>query len=198
MSDEESNTNSEINQAVIEKLFESRIIFLAGDINEAKSQEAVSRLITLDYQNPLRDILFYIDSYGGDVHSFIAIHDAMKMIRCDVATIGVGKVMSAAAMLLLSGTIGKRFITPNSRVMIHQISAGDEGNLSYLKNSIAEVEKLQVLFEQLVKKYTKMSIKQIGECFKKDTYMDAVASKRFGIVDYIIDDPNCVSKIVKL
>ena len=103
--------------SVIEKLFESRIVFLSGDVDDAVAKDIVARLITLDFQNPAKDILLYIDSWGGDVYSFLSIHDAMKMLRCDVATVAVGKAFSCAAMILLSGTKGKRFTTPNSRIM---------------------------------------------------------------------------------
>ncbi|MEO5581481.1 MAG: ATP-dependent Clp protease proteolytic subunit [Saprospiraceae bacterium] len=198
-----NQNNSELGQSIVEdsileKLLESRILFLSGDINEQKSHEVISRLITLDYQNPSKDILLYIDSYGGDVYSLIAIHDTIKMLRCDVATVCVGKAMSAAAILLMSGTFGKRFITPNSRVMLHEISSyGEEGKLTYIRDALKETEKLQSLLEGFVKKYTKMSVKQIKDAFSKDFYMDAIQSKKFGVVDQLIDNPDIVHDTVK-
>lgn len=190
--------NAHVEESILERLLESRILFLSGDINEQKSHDVISKLITLDYQNPMKDILLHIDSYGGDVYSLIAIHDTIKMLRCDVATIGIGKAMSAAAILLMSGTPGKRFITPNSRVMLHEVSGYDEGKLTYLKDSVKEAEKLQLLIEGLVKSYTKMSLKQIKDAMDRDSYMDAAQVKKYGIVDHIISEPEVVHGIVKL
>lgn len=194
----EQITTALVEDSILERLLESRILFLSGDINEQKSHEVISRLITLDYQNPSKDILLYIDSYGGDVYSLIAIHDTIKMLRCDVATVCVGKAMSAAAILLMCGTTGKRFITPNSRVMLHEISSyGDEGKLTYIRDALKETEKLQSLLEGFVKAYTRMTAKQIRDAFSKDFYMDANQSKKFGIIDHIVIDPDIVHNIVK-
>lgn len=186
-------------EQVLAKLLESRILFLSGDLDENKSKDVVSKLITLDYQDPLKDVLFYIDSYGGDIHCLLAIHDAMRnLCRCDIATICVGKAMSAAAILLLAGTSGKRFITPNSRVMLHELSTGEEGKLSYMKDTIIEAEKLQYLLEGFVKDYTKMPAKQIKTVFGKDYYMDAKQAKKYGVVDHIIDHPNVLHQQIKM
>ena len=202
-SDHQRSNNDQITTAlvedsILERLLESRILFLSGDINEQKSHEVISRLITLDYQNPSKDILLYIDSYGGGVYSLIAIHDTIKMLRCDVATVCVGKAMSAAAILLMAGTEGKRFITPNSRVMLHEISSyGDEGKLTYIRDALKETEKLQSLLEGFVKMYTKMKPKQIRDAFSKDFYMDANQTKRYGIIDHIILNPDIIHNSVK-
>lgn len=185
-------------ETVLAKLLESRILFLSGDLNEEKSKDVVSKLITLDYQNPRKDILFYIDSYGGDIHSLIAIHDAMQMVRCDVATICIGKAMSAAALLLIAGKPGKRFVTPNSRIMMHELATGDEGKLSYMKDTLIEAEKLQSLLEGFVRDYTKMTPKQVKQCFSKDFYMDAKFAKKLGVVDFIITHPDVLHKEVNI
>jgi ATP-dependent Clp protease protease subunit len=186
-------------EQVLARLLESRILFLSGDLDENKSKDVVSKLITLDYQSPTKDILFYIDSYGGDIHCLLAIHDAMRTLcRCDIATICVGKAMSAAAILLLAGTDGKRFITPNSRVMLHELSTGDEGKLTYMKGAIVEAEKLQALLEGFVKDYTKLSDKQVKTIFGKDSYMDAKLAKKFGVVDHIIDHPNVLHQKINM
>jgi ATP-dependent Clp protease protease subunit len=192
--DESENLSAHFNPPpYLEKLLEFRIIFLSGFIDEEKAHELVSRLIALDYQNPKKDILFYIDSYGGEIYSLVAIHDTMKMLRCDVATICIAKAMSAGAILLLAGTKGKRFITPNARVMLHEISSEeDEGRLSDLRDSLKETEKLQGLLEILTKKYTKISATQIKEIFAKNTYMDASTAKKYGVVDHIITHPEII------
>jgi ATP-dependent Clp protease protease subunit len=171
---------------------------LSGDLNEEKAKDVVSKLITLDYQNPRKDILFYIDSYGGDIHCLIAIHDAMKMVRCDVATICIGKAMSAAALLLIAGTAGKRFVTPNSRIMMHELDTREEGKLSYMKDTLIEAEKLQSLMEGFVRDYTKMNSKQVQQCFSKDFYMDAKHAKKLGVVDHIITHPDVLHKVVNI
>lgn len=187
-------------EQVLAKLLESRILFLSGDLDENKSRDVVSKLITLDYQDPRKDVLFYIDSYGGDVHSLLAIHDAMKnLCRCDIATICVGKAMSAAAILLLAGTKNKRFITPNSRVMLHELSIDEEGGkLAYIKNSVDEAVKLQAICESFVRNYTKLTTKQIKSIFGKDSYMDAKEAQKHGLVDFIIDHPNVLHEKIKM
>lgn len=187
-------------EQILAQLLESRILFLNGDLDENKSRDIVSKIITLDYQSPTKDIMFYIDSYGGDIHTLMAIHDAMQnLCRCDIATICIGKAMSAAAILLLAGTNGKRFITPNSRVMLHELSMEEDGGkLAYLKDSLSEAEKLQEVVESFVKEYTKLTAKQIRTVFGKDYYMDAAQAKKFGIVDHIIDHPNVLHEKIKI
>lgn len=177
---------------------DNRIIFLKGRVDEETAHAVISKLIDYEASDPFSDILIYIDSYGGYYDSLIAIHDAMKMCRCDVATICVGKAMSAGQMILMSGTKGKRFITPNSRVLMHPIRSGSFGNIHELDNDITETKRLQSILEKLSVKYSKMTKKQVEEKMKKDSYMSAEEALNLGIVDIIIKKPTDLYKNIKV
>ncbi|MFW6172289.1 MAG: ClpP family protease [Elusimicrobiota bacterium] len=177
---------------------DNRIIFLKGDINEQTVHDVISKLIDYEASDPFSDILIYIDSYGGYYDSFIAIHDAMKMCRCDIATVCVGKAMSAGQMILTSGTKGKRFITPNSRVLMHPINSAAFGNIHELDNNITETRRLQAVWEKMAVKYTNMTKKQVEEKMKKDSYMSAEEALNLGIVDIIIKKPTDLYKNIKV
>jgi len=133
----------------------NRIIYLTGTIDEPKAEAVITKMLQYESKNSEDDILFYIDSYGGMVDSFVSIHDTIKMLRCNVATICIGKAMSCGQMLLISGTKGKRFITPNSRVLIHQLSFGTEGKLKYIENNVKENQRMnKEVWEKYIVKYT--------------------------------------------
>jgi len=170
----------------------SRMIYIRGEFREKLSRTTIKKLLKYEYDDPTKDIIIYIDSFGGSVDSFIAIHDIIQMSRCDVATVCAGKCMSAACMLLMSGTKGKRFITPNSRVLLHEVSGCVEEmeKLAYLKNEVEEVERLNKLLLKLCTKYTDLTTKKARQLFSKDTYMIAKEALEFGIVDHIITKRN--------
>jgi len=170
----------------------SRIIYLSGFVDEEKTRNVVSNIIKFEIQEPTKDILFYIDSGGGAVDSFIAIHDIMKMCRCDIATVCVGKGMSSGMMLLMSGKKGKRFITPNSRVLIHPLSQFSLGKDTVKELGIRaeETRRLQSLFESLIIKYTNITKAQIKKYMTFDSFLDAKECLKMGIVDHIITKSN--------
>ena len=117
-------------------LDKNRLIYMSGEFNERKAEHIVSKLLFFECVNPVKDILLIIDSYGGIVDSFVSIHDTINLLRCNVATCCIGKAMSCGQLLLISGAKGKRFITPNSRVMIHEFTAGSYGKLTDNNNLI--------------------------------------------------------------
>lgn len=185
----EKNTNT---------LDENRIIYMSGDFNEEKAKEIIIRMFTLESKDPSKDILMYIDSYGGWVHSFLAIHDVIKMLRCDVATVAIGKTMSCGQMLLISGTQGKRFITPNSRVLMHEISSGTCGKLSDMETDVNETKALKKIVENLIVKYTKIKEKELKDIMRRDTYFSSAEALKFGLVDYIIHKPKDLYSKIKI
>lgn len=177
----------------------NRIVFMNGDFNEDKSKTIMERLLTLEAQEPQKDIVMYIDSYGGYVHSFLAIHDVMKHIcRCDIATICTGKAMSCGQMLLIAGTKGKRFATPNSRILMHEVSSGTFGKLSDMEIDINEGKELQKILEILILKYTKIKKNEIKDLMKRDSYLSAKEALKYGIVDFIIESPSMLYKNIKV
>jgi len=186
MADNNQNGNGNI-------LNNNRIIYLSGIIDDEKTKNVVSSIIRFEIQDPTKDILFYIDSTGGTVDGFIAMHDIIKNIcRCDVATICVGKAMSSGMMLLISGTKGKRFITPNSRVLIHPISQFSVGKttVTQMETRAEETRRLQSFFESLIVKYTNMTKTQVKKYMTCDSFLDTKTCLEMGIIDYIIDNSN--------
>ena len=176
----------------------NRMIYFSGDFNEKNTKDTVETLLELSCLDPLRDIILIIDSYGGYVDSFTALHDMIQMVPCDVATVCIGKAMSCGQMLLMSGTKGKRFITPNSRVMVHQVSSGASGKFSDLENSIKETSRLDKLLQRLMFKHTKIKKKEMKNKFMhKDTYLTPDQCIKYGIADSILTTPSQFHKVVK-
>lgn len=170
-------------------LEDNRIIFMSGDFNEDKAKDIITKMFTLESKDPNKDILMYIDSYGGYVHSFLAIHDVMQMLRCDIATVAIGKTMSCGQMLLISGTKGKRFITPNARVLMHEIASGAFGKLSDMEVDINETKAVKKITEDLIIKYTKIKKEELKQLMVRDSYFSAQEALKLGMVDYIVSKP---------
>jgi len=177
----------------------NRIVFLSGAFNEDKSKEIINNILNLETKDPTSDILLIIDSYGGYVHSLMAIHDVIKHVcRCDIVTLGIGKQMSCGQMLLMSGTKGKRFVTPNSRVLIHQLSSVTFGKLSEMEVDINESKALQKMLDDLIVKYTNITRKQLPEIMSKDSFFSAEEAVKLGIVDGIVNSPRDLYKNPKI
>jgi len=176
----------------------NRIIYACGDINESLSQKIVSDIIRLESEDPFSDIVLIVDSYGGYCDSFLSIHDMMKMSRCDISTVCLGKAMSCGQLLLMSGTKGKRFITPNSRVLMHSISNFMYGNIHELDNEMDASKRMQEDLEKLIIKYTKMNKAKVKEYMKKDSYIYAKEALDLGIVDCIINKPKDFHSKIKV
>jgi len=176
----------------------NRLIFLSGSINESKAEDVINKLLLYDASSPKTDILLVVDSYGGYVDSFIAIHDVIKMLTSNVVTICIGKAMSCGQMILISGTKGKRFMTPNSRVMIHEVSGFSGGKLTDIEIDYKETLRLQKqIIEKLILKYTKITQKQLDEFMSADTFLSANECIKYGIVDHIITAPGILYNRIK-
>lgn len=177
----------------------NRIIYMGGEFNEQKAEAIVSKMLTFECINPAKDILLIIDSYGGYVDSFVSIHDTMKLLRCSVATCCIGKAMSCGQLLLISGEKGKRFITPNSRVMVHEFSAGNYGKISDLEINIKENKRLQkAIWETLNIRYTTLTKKRLDAMRGRDTFLTAKECLDNGLVDYITTDPSVLYKNINI
>ena len=176
----------------------NRVIYINGCINETCAQKVISDIIKYESSNPFADIIMFIDSFGGYCDSFLSIHDMIKMSRCDIATVCIGKAMSAGQMILMSGTVGKRFITPNSRVMIHALSSFIYGKINELDNEMEENRKLQNTLESFVLKYTKMNKKQVKDIMSKNSYINAAEALKLGVVDCIIKKPSDFYSKIKI
>ncbi len=170
---------------IYSRLLEDRIIFLNGEINDAIANSVIAQLIFLEGKNPDKDIYLYINSPGGSVSSGMAIYDTMNYIKCDVSTICVGLAASMGAFLLSSGTKGKRFILPNSEVMIHQPLGGAQGQASDIEIQARHIQHIKTKLNKILSSNTGKTLETIEKDTDRDNYMTAEQAKEYGIVDQI-------------
>jgi len=176
---------------------QNRYYYLYGEVNEEMTKNFIPKLLEFEQSDFNRDIVVYVDSYGGEIHSFVTIHDMINLCNCDVATVCVGKAMSAGAMLLLSGQKGKRFITENSNVMIHQLLSGCCNNMKELEAHTNYNKELQNMIEKIILKNTKIKKTELKEMMTVSKFMSAKEALKYGIVDYIIKDKKELNKHIK-
>lgn len=168
-------------------LFDNRIICLDKVINTEVAQEIIEQLLKLDTIKSKKDITFYINSPGGSVPDGMAIYDAMQMVKNDIRTICIGRCASMAAVLLSGGTKGKRYITPNSEVMIHEVSSFNMGKVGELKINYEHTNTLNERIIKLLAENTGKTIKQVRNDIElKDKWFDAEAGLKYGIADKIL------------
>lgn len=171
---------------IYSRLLKENVIFIGTPIDDTVANLIIAQLLFLAYENPKKDIQMYINSPGGDVHSGMAIYDAMQFVKPDVSTIAVGLSASMGALLLAGGAKGKRFALPNARIMLHQPSGGFEGTAADIKIRAEETLKLKQLAEKLLTKHTGQSIKNIERDTDRDKWFNAVEAKNYGLVDDVI------------
>ena len=170
---------------IYSRLLEDRIIFLNGEIDDNVANLVIAQLIYLEGKNPDKDIFIYINSPGGSVSAGFAIYDTMQYIKCDVTTICVGLAASMAAFLLSSGTKGKRFVLPNSEIMIHQPLGGAQGQASDIEIQARHIARIKQKLNTILSENTGKSLKVIEKDTDRDNYMTAAEAKEYGLVDKI-------------
>jgi len=168
------------------RLLRDRIIFLKSGIDDEVANSVVAQLLFLEADDPERDITLYINSPGGLAIGALAVYDTINYIKPDVSTICTGSAISAAAFLLAAGTKGKRMSLSNSRIMIHQISAGTEGNIQDMRVHFQETERLNDLYLKEFSKLVDKSVDQLRKDMERDYFMSAEEAKKYGIVDEIL------------
>ncbi|MBD9085348.1 ATP-dependent Clp protease proteolytic subunit [bacterium] len=181
----ERSSNGEKSYDIYSRLLKDRIIILCGEINDTNSNIVIAELLYLDSLNH-NDISIYINSPGGSVTSGMAIYDTMNFIKSDVSTICVGMAASMAAFLLSSGKKGKRYVLPNSEVMIHQPLGGAEGQATEIKIAAERILKLKDKMNQLLSKNTGQNIKKVAEDTERDYFLTANEAVNYGLVDKIL------------
>lgn len=174
---------------IYSRLLKDRIIFLGTDVNEATANIIVAQLLFLQSEDAKKDIFFYINSPGGSVYDALAIYDTMQYVTNDIQTVGIGVQASAAAILLSSGTKGKRFLLPNSTVMIHQPSSGTRGKVTDQEIDLRESLRVKKLIEEIMARNTNQSVEKIHIDMERDFWMTAKEAKKYGLVDDFIDNP---------
>lgn len=171
---------------IYSRLLKDRLIFLGGPITDAVANTVIAQLLFLEYQDPKKDIIIYVNSPGGTVTGTMAMYDTMQFVKCDVSTICIGIAASGAALILAGGTKGKRFILPNSEVLIHQVMGEAGGQAIEIEISAKHIIKIKNKLNQILAKHTGQSLKKIEKDTDRDFYMTAEGAKEYGIVDEII------------
>lgn len=190
----ESDGRAERAYDIYSRLLRDRIIFLGSDVNEASANIVVAQLLFLQSEDSKKDIYFYINSPGGSVYDALAIYDTMQFVSNDIQTFGIGVQASAAAFLLSSGQKGKRFILPNSTVMIHQPSSGTRGKVTDQEIDLRESLRIKKLLEGIMAGNTGQKPEKIHEDMERDKWLTAEEAKKYGIVDTIISGPPALKK----
>lgn len=170
---------------IFSRMMMDRIIWLAGPVNDMMSTVVQAQLMFLDNQET-KDITLHIDSPGGSVKSGLSIIDVMSYVTSDIQTINTGMAASMGSVLLAAGTKGKRFTLPNSRVMLHQVSSGAEGNIQDIRIAMEESEKYNKLLFDMLGKYTDKDPKQVLLDADRDLWMSSEEAMNYGVVDKII------------
>ncbi|MGB0685339.1 MAG: ATP-dependent Clp protease proteolytic subunit [Planctomycetota bacterium] len=171
---------------IYSRLLEDRIIFLGTGIDDNVANAVMAQLLFLDKSGPNQDIQMYINSPGGSVTAGLAIYDTMQYIECDVATYCIGQCASMGAVLLAGGAKDKRFILPNSRVMIHQPWGGTQGTASDMEIQVKEILQLKERLNGILAHHSGKTIKQVEKATDRDNFLSAEESVEFGLVDKII------------
>jgi len=171
---------------IYSRLLKDRIVFLAGPIDDNIANIIIAQLIFLENEDPKQDIKLYVNSPGGYVTAGLAILDTMNFVKPDVQTICVGMAASMAAVLLSSGTKGKRFLLPNAEVMIHQPLGGTEGQASDIAISAKHILKQKDLLNRILAKNTGQPLDRIEKDTDRDFFMGAEEAKKYGLIDDII------------
>lgn len=182
----ESSAQGERAFDIYSRLLKERIIFLGEEVNEHTANLVVAQLLHLAYEDPKKDIALYINSPGGSVYDGLAIYDTMQFIKPDVATYGIGLQASMGAFLLSSGTKGKRYALPNSRIMIHQPSSGTQGKISDQEITLREGIYLKKRLNEILAKNTGQKLAKIEKDVDRDFWMSAKESVDYGIVDKVV------------
>ena len=172
---------------IYSRLLKERIIFLTGQINDTVASLVTAQLLFLEAEDPKKEIYFYINSPGGLVTAGLGIYDTMQYIKPEISTLCIGQAASMGSFLLASGSKGKRFSLPNSRIMVHQPSAGFQGQATDIEIHAKEVLNLKDRLNQIYSKHTGKSVEEIKSALERDNFMTADVAKDFGLVDEVVD-----------
>ncbi len=183
----EETTKGERAYDIYSRLLNDRIVFLGDEVNSATANVVVAQLLFLANEDPKKDIKLYINSPGGSVYDGLAIIDTMNYVKPDVQTIGIGLQASMGAMLLACGAKGKRFVLPNSRVMIHQPSSGTQGKVTDQEITLRESIYIKKRLIEIFAERTGKSVEQVEKDMDRDNWMSAEEAREYGIVDEVIE-----------
>ena len=183
----EQTSRGERSYDIFSRLLNDRIIFLSEEVNDTTASLIVAQLLYLEAQDPDKDIQFYINSPGGSVTAGMAIYDTMQYIKCDVATICVGMAASMGAFLLSAGTKGKRMALPNAEIMIHQPSAGTQGQITDMAIHMKRLQTIKERMNRILAENCGKSIEEVTDACERDNFMTAQEALEFGLVDRVLE-----------
>ena len=172
---------------IYSRLLKERIIFLTGQINDNVASLVTAQLLFLEAEDPKKEINLYINSPGGLVTSGLGIYDTMQYVKPDISTLCIGQAASMGSFLLAAGAKGKRFSLPNSRIMVHQPSAGYQGQATDIEIHAKEVLSLKERLNQIYSKHTGKSVEEIKSALERDNFMTSDAAKSFGLIDEVVE-----------
>jgi len=182
----EQHARGERSYDIYSRLLKERIIFMTGAIEDNMANNIVAQILFLEAENPEKDIFLYINSPGGIITSGMSIYDTMQFVKPQISTICIGQACSMAALLLTSGTKGKRFCLPNSKVMIHQPLGGYQGQASDIAIHAREIMEMRKKLNKLMSFHTGQSIKKINKDTERDCFLSADQSIQYGLIDFIL------------
>jgi len=172
---------------IYSRLLKERIIFLTGQINDNVASLVTAQLLFLEAEDPKKEIYLYINSPGGLVTAGLGIYDTMQYVKPDISTLCMGQAASMGSFLLAAGTKGKRFSLPNSRIMVHQPSAGFQGQATDIEIHANEVLSLKKRLNEIYSKHTGKSVEEIKSALERDNFMTADVAQSFGLIDEVVE-----------
>ena len=172
---------------IYSRLLKERIIFLVGPINDNVASLVTAQLLFLESEDPKKDINLYINSPGGLVTAGLGIYDTMQYVKPDISTLCIGQAASMGSFLLTAGKNGKRFSLPNSRIMVHQPSAGFQGQATDIEIHANEVLALKKRLNEIYSRHTGKSVEDIKKALERDNFMTPIVAKEFGLIDEVVE-----------
>ena len=183
----EQSSRGERAYDIYSRLLKERIVFVVGPINDAVASLVTAQLLFLESEDPKKEISLYINSPGGLVTAGLGIYDTMQYINSPVSTLCIGQASSMGSFLLAAGEKGKRYSLPNSRIMVHQPSAGFQGQATDIQIHAKEIMSLKERLNKIYSKHTGKSIEDISEALERDNFMTADEAKKFGLIDSVVE-----------
>ena len=183
----EQSSKGERAYDIYSRLLKERIIFLTGQINDNVASLITAQLLFLEAEDPKKEIYLYINSPGGLVTAGLGIYDTMQYVKPDISTLCIGQAASMGSFLLAAGTKGKRFSLPNSRIMVHQPSAGFQGQATDIEIHANEVLSLKKRLNEIYSKHTGKSVDEVKSALERDNFMTADVAKSFGLIDEVVE-----------
>jgi len=172
---------------IYSRLLKERIIFLTGQINDTVASLVTAQLLFLEAEDPKKEIYLYVNSPGGLVTAGLGIYDTMQYVKPEISTLCIGQAASMGSFLLAAGSKGKRFSLPNSRIMVHQPSAGFQGQATDIEIHANEVLSLKKRLNEIYSKHTGKSVEEIKSALERDNFMTAESAKTFGLIDEVVE-----------